>query len=352
MIYNSRYLLDPTALYNMTSNVNANLDRAIERERRRREELNKYLNQGVKAFAGGAGKAIDEGMKVSKENEEREARNSYVRDMLQGNDPVSRAAADEYIRTGNANPILQRQMQLETMKAREAEKQAREIENSRKQEYNRIIEQTQLKPVYMEAVKKMNDAIDAGNFEDAEIFRSQANAISAKAGTNWGMDLDQVSEARTKTKKAAMEKQAEEERLARQQANIDKEYEDKSYNVKNWIYENIIPVGKIEKKEDQIDIANFIRNPRLNLTEADRKELLDRVYRDETQQESLRKAGQEASVKKTGEKVEKSIDEAENRAQAMKYVGKKINKLQWDVIPDEQKKYLSRDVQGNVSEKK
>ena len=316
MIYNSRYLLDPNALYNMTSNVNADLDRAIERERRRRDELNRYLNQGVKAFAGGAGKAIDEGMNVSRENAEREARNaerearnSYVRDMLEGSDPVSRAAADEYIRTGNANPILQRQMQLETMKAREAEKQAREIENSRKQEYNRIIEQTQLKPVYMEAVKKMNDAIDAGNFEDAEIFRSQANSISTKAGTNWGINLDQESESRIKTKKAAMERQAEEERLARQQANLDKEYEDKSYEVKNWIYENIIPIGKIEKKEDQIDIANFIRDPRLYLTEADRKELLDRVYRDETQQESLRKAGQEAAVKKTGEKVGQDIDE-------------------------------------------
>jgi len=336
----------------MTSNVNADLDRAIERERRRRDELNKYLNQGVKAFTGGTGRAIDEGLKISKENTEREARNSYVRNMLEGNDPVSRAAAEEYIRTGNANPILQRQMQLETMKAREAEKQARDIENARKQEYNRIIEQTQLKPSYMEAVKRMNDAIDAGNFEDAEIFRSQAKAISTKAGTDWGTNLDQVSEARTKTKKLAMEKQAAEERLARQQANIDREYEEKSYNVKNWIYENIIPVGKIEKKEDQIEIANFIRNPRLNLTDADRKELLDRVYRDETQQESLKKAGQEEVVKKTGEKVGKAIDEVENRAQAMKYVGKKINKLQWDVIPDEQKKYLSRDAQGNVSEKK
>ena len=349
MIYNSRYLLDPTALYNMTSNVNADLNRAIERERHRRDELNKYLNQGVKAFAGGAGKAIDEGMKVSKENEEREARNSYVRDMLQGNDPVSRAAADEYIRTGNANPILQRQMQLETMKAREAEKQARELENSRKQEYNRIIEQTQLKPVYMEAVKKMNDAIDAGNFEDAEIFRSQANSISTKAGTTWGMDLDQISEARMKTKKAAMKKQTEEERLARQQANIDKEYEDKSYNVKNWIYENIIPVGKIEKKEDQIDIANFIRNPRLNLTEADRKELLDRVYRDETQQESLRKAGQEASVKKTGEKVAKQIDENKNIATAKTYIGKVISELEWDIMDNDVKAHIVRDGTGKVT---
>lgn len=349
MIYNSRYLLDPTALYNMTTSVNADLDRAIERERRRRDELNKYLNQGVKAFAGGAGKAIDEGMKVSRENEEREARNSYVRDMLEGNDPVSRAAADEYIRTGNANPILQRQMQLETMKAREAEKQARELENSRKQEYNRIIEQTQLKPVYMEAVKKMNDAIDAGNFEDAEIFRSQANSISTKAGTNWGINLDQESEARMKTKKAAMEKQAEEERLARQQANIDKEYEDKSYNVKNWIYENIIPVGKIEKKEDQIDIANFIRNPRLNLTEADRKELLDRVYRDETQQESLRKAGQEASVKKTGENVAKQIDENKNIATAKTYIGKVITELEWDIMEPDVKAHIVRDGTGKVT---
>ena len=349
MIYNSRYLLDPTALYNMTSNVNADLDRAIERERRRRDELNKYLNQGVQAFAGGTGKAIDEGLNISKENKEREARNSYVRNMLEGNDPVSRAAAEEYIRTGNANPILQRQMQLETMKAREAEKQARDIENARKQEYNRIIEQTQLKPSYMEAVKRMNDAIDAGNFEDAEIFRSQAKAISTKAGTDWGTNLDQVSEARTKTKKLAMEKQAAEERLARQQANIDREYEEKSYNVKNWIYENIIPVGKIEKKEDQIEIANFIRNPRLNLTDADRKELLDRVYRDETQQESLKKAGQEEVVKKTGEKVGKQIEESENIAKAKTYVGKTLVGNDWTSIDEEIRKHLIRNVQGMVT---
>ena len=150
----------------------------------------------------------------------------------------------------------------------------------------------------------------ADTFADgAKDMAKSVKSAGTEAGTNWGINLDQESESRIKTKKAAMERQAEEERLARQQANIDKEYEDKSYKVKNWIYENIIPVGKIEKKEDQIDIANFIRNPRLNLTEADRKELLDRVYRDETQQESLRKAGQEAAVKKTGEKVGQDIDE-------------------------------------------
>ena len=325
----------------MTSNVNADLDRAIERERRRRDELNKYLNQGVKAFAGGAGKAIDEGMKVSRENAEREARNSYVRDMLQGNDPVSRAAADEYIRTGNANPILQRQMQIETMKAREAEKQARELENSRKQEYNRIIEQTQLKPSYMEAVKKMNDAIDAGNFEDAEIFRSQANSISTKAGTNWGINPDQISEARRKT---ALEKQARE--LAKQKQN---EY---SFDKRMQIETNVLPNAiTIEDKTNYKKMVESLYAAG-KLNNEDRKILHEKIDSISTLEEQKKKAVEGAKASKTGEQVGKAIDEATNKVEAMKYVGKKMNSLEWNKIPDEQKKYLSRDIQGNVSEKK
>ena len=345
MIYNSRYLLDPTALYNMTSNVNADLDRAIERERRRRDELNKYLNQGVKAFAGGAGKAIDEGMKVSRENEEREARNSYVRDMLQGNDPVSRAAADEYIRTGNANPILQRQMQIETMKAREAEKRARDLENSRKQEYNRIIEQTQLKPVYMEAVKKMNDAIDAGNFEDAEIFRSQANSISTKAGTNWGIDLDQVSEARKKT---ALEKQAEKidevtRELAKQKQN------ENSFNTRMRIETNVLPnATTIEDKSNYKKMVETLYATH-KLTDEDRKILHEKIDAISTLEEQIKKAVEGAKASKTGEKTGKAIDEAENRAQAKTYIGKVISELEWDIMDPDVKDHIVRDGTGKVT---
>ena len=345
MIYNSRYLLDPAALYNMTSNVNADLDRAIERERRRRDELNKYLNQGVKAFAGGAGKAIDEGMKVSRENEEREARNSYVRDMLQGNDPVSRAAADEYIRTGNANPILQRQMQIETMKAREAEKRARDLENSRKQEYNRIIEQTQLKPVYMEAVKKMNDAIDAGNFEDAEIFRSQANSISTKAGTNWGIDLDQVSEARKKT---ALEKQAEKidevtRELAKQKQN------ENSFNTRMRIETNVLPnATTIEDKSNYKKMVETLYATH-KLTDEDRKILHEKIDAISTLEEQIKKAVEGAKASKTGEKTGKAIDEAENRAQAKTYIGKVISELEWDIMDPDVKDHIVRDGTGKVT---
>lgn len=329
----------------MTSNVNADLDRAIERERRRRDELNKYLNQGVQAFAGGAGKAIDEGLNISKENKEREARNSYVRNMLEGNDPVSRAAADEYIRTGNANPILQRQMQIETMKAREAEKQARDIENARKQEYNRIIEQSQLEPYYKEAVKRMNDAIEAGNFEDAEIFRSQAKAISTKAGTDWGTNLDQVSEARKKT---ALEKQAEKiDEITRELAK--RKQNEYSFDKRMQIETNVLPNAiSIEDKTNYKKMVESLYAAG-KLNDEDRKILHEKIDSISTLEEQQKKAVEGVKASKTGEKVGKQIEESENIAKAKTYVGKTLVGNDWTSIDEEIRKHLIRNVQGMVT---
>lgn len=273
----------------MTTGVNADLDRAIERERRRRDELNKYLNQGVKAFAGGAGKAIDEGMKVSRENEEREARNSYVRDMLQGNDPVSRAAADEYIRTGNANPILQRQMQLETMKAREAEKQARDDENRRKEEWAKTIEQGRLYDDYKDKLRRIDNSADpkdrVSRIADTIVAAQKAGVDTAELEGQLEYEQDRLQHefnmkivAKQKAEREAKEKERIElhrKEIEQYIAELDDDYPANDVDGYNTRIDNLKQYAdKVGVNADTVKWPNYRKQPRTTRTAKEEDEFI------------------------------------------------------------------------------
>lgn len=333
-IYNSsRTLLDPSLLQMANNAVNERLRRDAERRAPVVASIRDLLKSG-------AGTISDWRAEKTRENE--------VSKWDLPNDPVSNAAREEYIRTGSSSPLMNYQMQKMAAEQRAADAEKARADKEAADKMHLAVRIAQARPEYAKTQKAMLDAVDSGDMETANVLQKQLQAYETEFGADtFGQDSASILAARQESARKA-------QNLAMEEALDKKEQEEKeakSYDVKNWIIENIIPLGAIKSKNEQIEIADFIRSSK-GLTEKDRNELLDRVNSTKIQQEEKIKAKQAAAAAKAGEQTGKAIDEATNKSNAKKYVGRKMNSLEWNKIPEDEKKYLIRDAQGNVSEKK
>lgn len=339
-IYNSRIMLDPSVLQNMNT-VN---QQRYENEVARRNAV----MSPIRDLINSAGKTFD----------------NYVAEKQRANevanwsetDPIANAAKEEYIRTGNSNPMMSYQMQKLAAEAKKRADEKAEAEKKYQKELHDAVTLREDRNKYGQLQANMFKAMDEGNMADAQTYKNQMEGLEqhyAKYYPDYknpfGDTAENMWNARSEQKKIADEKAAEAIRLERMGNNIEKEFADNSYNQRIWFETNVIPTlknvtDKAEAKEQVERIAN-------NLTDEDRKALHSKIDATETLDEKKKKAVEGTVANKTGEATGKSIDETNNRNTAKQYNGKKMNSLAWNKLSDDVKKYLNRDANGMVSYK-
>ena len=271
-------------------------------------------------------------------------------------DPIYRAARNEYIRTGNSQPLMSYQMQKLAAEERLRSAERAEAERKYQKEIHDAVNLRDDRNKYSLLQANMFKAMDEGNMADAQTYKNQMEGLEqhyAKYYPNYtnpfGDTAQSMWDARAEQKRIADEKAAEANRLERMGQNIEKEFADNSYNQRIWFETNVIPglknvQDKAAAKEQVERIAN-------NLTDEDRKALHAKIDATETLGEKKKKSVEGAVAGKAGEATGEAIDEAKNKTTATQYNGKKLNSLEWNKIPEEVKKFLNRDAAGNVSMK-
>ena len=87
-------------------------------------------------------------------------------------------------------------------------------------------------------------------------------------------------------------------------------------------------------------------------TQAQRTELLNYVNNIKDQKAKTNEAVQGAIASAAASKTTEKINETDNKNKALSFVGTKMNKLSFEKIPEEERKYLSLSTTGIVAEKK
>ena len=333
---NTRTLLDPSLLQMANAAVNERLRRDAER----RAPVVSSIRDILKSTAG----------TISDYRGER-TRANEVSDWDIGNDPIANAAREEYIRTGSSGPLMNYQMQKMAAEQRAADAKRAAEEKAQSDAFHKAVRIAQARPEYAKIQKSMLDAVDAGDMETADIMQKQLQAYETEFGSDtFGQDAASILESRKKAAIINQAKKAEEERLAKQAENIEKDFNDRSYSQRIWVETNILP--ELKNITDKAEAHNQVERMSRNLTDEDRKILHDKIDKVETLAEKKAKAKENVKATKTGEQTGKAIDKATNKANAQKYVGRKMNILEYKKIPEEVREFLVIDGQGNISEKK
>lgn len=300
-IYQSRALIDPS-LYQLSGQL---MNERIRQEHERR----KMLSDAITAAGEGLGKTINSGIEEYKARQDEAARKEYLDQVMADNEefakyqnnPFFKAGVNEFIRTGASSPL---------MSFLSSERAAQERADTKKwhdairlgdaqNKYSEIFEKYKSEP---SEVKKLK-------------YKTMLQTLENQFGADkFGTPIEDYERAQAIDDTSAALKAADQKRE-----------QDASYNVKNWIRENIIPLGSIKTKEDQIEIADFIRDSR-GLTDADRKELLDEVLGNKTLEEQHKKASEEKGVAHTGKTTGEALEDkdAANKAWAKLQSGRAI----------------------------
>lgn len=354
-VYTSRIMLDPSVLQNMNN---------IAQQRYQNEAARKQaMSSSLRNLLYSAGKNIDEGIKSYQRAKEVAGETEY------DNDPTYRAAKEEYIRTGSTSPLSQYVLQRETIKAREAEAAKRAEKEAEDKAWHDAVRLAEARPEYSKVLQNMYTAIDAGDYATADVYKNQLKAFETKFGADaFGNSAEEMAEARKKTAEAAAAKKALEERNERMMIaseNLEKkEAEEKAAEqAKNalWLETQSIPTIEekeideetkkpiptaVKKQEAKEQVLRMLETNAISVDDANRlTKLIDSI---ETVEEAKKKAKKQAVATKTGEATGKAIDESTNKAEAAKYIGQKMNSLNYEDIPDNIRKYLKMDSKGIV----
>lgn len=332
-VYNTRQLLDP----NMISILNKQAANKLQFE----TEQNKAKYDAIRKALGTAGSVGQNIYEQSKRASEMEDEWSISPEVL--NDPVYKAAREEYIRTGSSGPLQQYILQKQAVDARKEESKLRAEQAAKDKAWHDAVRLAQARPEYGKVQKAMFDAIDAGDYETADIMKKQLQAYETEFGSEaFGGSAESMAEARKKSAEAAATKKAEEERLARMGENLEKEFADKSYEQRIWVETNIIP--KLKNVADKAEAKTQVERMAANLTDEDRKALHAKIDAVETVGEAKQKASEAAQASKAGKDTEEQLAKNE----AAKYIGQKMNSLNYEDIPEDIRKYLKMDSKGIV----
>ena len=341
-VYNSRSLIDP----NMYSYMN----NAIQQRLTNQSNRNKMVGDSVRQMLTGVGNTVDEAYadwKTKKEEQDRYDQIMGQSTIAQQNDPNYIAAVKDYAKTGNAQPITSYMLGKEAAEAKKLEAQKRNDEQERIKWNQEQIALRDDQNKYQELTSKALDAQAAGDYTTAQFYTNQAKALEAKyadKGMDFGSDISGLIEARKKTE---YEKWKKDEEARQDKEEADKAEQERLYNVEQFL--STIPTVFVDDEEKE-GWRNQI-NANEYMTTEEKTKALQELRKIQTGKAAAQQARQNAQTQKAGEATGKAIDEANNKADAQQYVGKKLNSLEWNKIPAEQKKYLNRDAQGVVTEK-
>lgn len=106
---------------------------------------------------------------------EQAVQNKLQRELTASENEKNRANALKIAEIGKAEAAAERQQKADELKA---------------------LKLAQARPDYMKLQKQMLDAVDAGNLEEAEIYKEQMAALEAEHGVSFGKDADKLIAAR------------------------------------------------------------------------------------------------------------------------------------------------------------
>lgn len=277
-------------------------------------------------------------------------------------DPIYRAARNEYIRTGNSQPLMSYQMQKLAAEERLRAAEKAEAEKKYQKELHDAVTLREDRNKYGQLQANMFKAMDEGNMADAQTYKNQMEGLEqhyAKYYPNYtnpfGDTAQSMWDARSEQKRLADEKRAQEEadkqELELGEKNLkaiqDINEQERLYKVEQFLSTLPTVFKNDAEKQKVYDLIN--NNEDMNT--AEKAAMLKKVRETDSGETAKKKAKQGVRATKAGEATGAAIDEAKNKENASHYAGKKLNSLEWNKIPDEQKKYLIRDAAGNVSMK-
>ena len=338
-IYTSRQLLDPS-LISMANQAMQN--RLAQDSARRKNVIDAWSNVGTTA-----GSAFDKYMDAKRAEDEQKNRfrNVYLRSSEEDRrDPLFRAALDEYSRTGSASPLSNLILQRQSAEARKQAAEDALAERKAKDEMHNAVRLGEARVQYAKNLQGYNAA--HSNAEKQQFLLANKALEKEFGSEKFGQTMDDYAAAKAKDEVEARQLAYELEQDKKEQ----KAKEDKSFDMKMWLRQNIIPLGAIKNKEEQSWVADMIKSATV-LTDTDRKELLEEVLKSKTQAEAVRAAQQGAAASHAGRRTTESLEEADNKNKAKSFAGKKMNGLEWKKIPEEVRQYLKIDGNGNVTEK-
>lgn len=300
-VYNSRSLIDP----NMYSVMNQQIQNRVANQLNR----DKMLGESVRHMLTGIGETTDD--YIGRFQREKELQNAEAnRNSLPYiEDPIYRAAREEYIRTGSSQPISSYMLQKEAAKARQLEAKKRNDEQARIKWNQEQIDLQKDQNRYQELTSKALDAQAAGDYTTALFYTNQAKELETKyanKGMDFGSNISGLIEAREKTE---YEKWKKEEEARQDKEEADKLEQERLYNVEQFLSTIPTVFADDEEKEgwrNQINANEY-------MTTEEKTKALQELRKIQTGKAAAQQARQDARTQKVREKTEKAIDEKEEK---------------------------------------
>lgn len=337
-VYTSRQLIDPNLANYMEQVIQNRVANQLNRD--------KMLGESVRHMLTGIGETADDYIGRFQRQKELQNAEDNKNSLPYIEDPIYRAAREEYIRTGSSQPISSYMLQKEAAAARKADAKKAAEDKARTQEWHDSLEEGAARKEFGELTQQALDAQKAGNLVKANNLAKQANGLRERwsvRGIDIGDDVQSILKAAEQEEYEQWKKNyaAEEDKKE-----ADKREQERLYNVEQFL--STIPTifADDEEKEgwrNQINANEY-------MTTEEKTKTLQELRKIQTGKAAAQQARQNAQTQKAGEATGNAIDESRNKAAAKQYVGKKIDAWSWNKIPAEQKQYLKL-VDGVVQEK-
>lgn len=303
-IYNTRQLLDPSMIQYVANRADKNVAFENALRDKNTENIRNLLTQ-----AG----------KTAKDYRQQNARENEVSVWDIPNDPIAKAAREEYIRTGNTSPLLQYQM------AKRSEEQRKLDEENRKKSQD-----WHDKLSFMTNLKAYQDATDP---RSREILK-QTIKHDLEVHPEWGSpeQIDAMEQANLEKQEMDLNKKL----TAEEDAQWQKEQDAKSYAKRIELETNMLPNAKnaTDKSNYMKVVEQLYANGKIN--DADRKALEDEIRGNQTYGERSKKASEDTAIniesedQKEKAKATKEQKELAAKAKKKKELGYKLRKDEQD----------------------
>ena len=310
-VYNSRSLIDP----NMYSVMNQQIQNRVANQLNR----DKMLGESVRHMLTGIGETADDYIGRYQRQKELQNTEANRNSLPYIEDPIYRAAREEYIRTGSSQPISSYMLQKEAAAARKLEAQKRDWT----QDWHNSLEEANARKEFNNLTEQALDAQKAGNLVRANNLAHQANRLRDTwngRGVDIGEDVQSILKAAEQEEADRLAKKEAEE-LEKQAAEADaktlelanKAKEQYSFNTRMNVENNVLPNAK--NIDDKTNYKKLVKQLYDNgkLTEDDAKLLLNKIDSTETIGEKTKKSVEGTIASKEGEKTGKNIDEKEEK---------------------------------------
>lgn len=348
-LYSSRVLLDPSLL----SIAEQKKQQYIQNNR---DYLNKQT-EAINTALQGIGKAATDAYgRYSRRNLVEDAEAGYDKwdkekqeeyNTMKA-DPYYQAAVDRFIQTGDPSSMnaYKQNVLMQKMRAQEATKKAEDA--AKAAEWHENVQFGTDQANVAKLTSQMYEALDKGNLAAAEAIQQQIKSYEDKWAPK-NRNFGNTAEAMLKARQEEIQTKADEEMGAKNLKTLQEADEaDRKYRAELFI-NNKIPklfAKETDKNAVYADIQGAVETGLLKPDEATK--LMQEVRNAESGEVIKKKASANAVAGAVGKATTDAIDTAKLKANAQKYNGQKMNVLQFNKIPEDERKFLTIDGMGNV----